>query len=130
MQEHVFAKEAQHEDSELVQQCRNSLENSHKEVVDQQERLLKSQTEVKLALEQCKDLRRDTEDDFQKFCKDTFQTVIAEIATASIEVSSTDSYFFCYFPVFCFSLKLALNLLRKSKKKIPFPCAKVKVITS
>lgn len=84
MQRHVFEKESYDEDgavviTDLEKQCRDNLDNAQKEVLDQQEKLLTCQAELKIAINQCKSLEKSIQDNFEKFCLETFQTVVPKL---------------------------------------------------
>lgn len=96
MQRHVFKREAYDENGDIVitdleKQCQENLSNAQNDVVDQQEKLLKCQTELKVAMDQCKNLKKDTQDDFEKFCLEMFQTVVPKLEPSLAQVNATFS---------------------------------------
>lgn len=97
MQRHVFKRESYDENGDIVitdleKQCEDSLNNAQNDVVDQQEKLLKCQTELKIAIDQCKNLKKDIQDDFENFCLEMFQTVVPKLEPFLAQVNAKFSW--------------------------------------
>lgn len=93
MQRHVFKRESYDENGDIVitdleKQCQDNFNNAQNDVVDQQEKLLKYQTELKVAIDQCKNLRKDIQDDFNKFCLEIFETVVPKLEPSLAQVNA------------------------------------------
>lgn len=71
-------------DMEII--CLENLESIHKELLNQQELVLKMQSELKIAINTYQNSKQNITDKFQQYCKDTFDIIVPTLDIATIEV--------------------------------------------
>lgn len=95
----LLRKEVQDHDgniviSELENVCLDNLKMAHNELVKQQEKVLRIQTELRVALESCQHAKKTVSDQYEIFCQQKFQTSVPNLEAMSLQVleNSTIKY--------------------------------------
>ncbi|KAF2899441.1 hypothetical protein ILUMI_06737 [Ignelater luminosus] len=86
----LLRKEIQDEDgnvivSDLENVCLENLKIAHNELVKQQEKVLKIQTELRIALEACQNGKKTISDQYELFCQQKFQTSVPDLEAISLQ---------------------------------------------
>lgn len=72
--------------SELENKLKAYIQEAQSNVVEQQETVLKYQTELSIALDQHRKTKKNIEDNFTRFCNAKFHTIVPHLEVPELEV--------------------------------------------